>query len=149
MIEASGEEILVDHLLAGKTIFGDVRIVGDGPVRQMIKSPKVLGVWIQGYGHRISVRVVNQTVTGIERWNGSERGDALGLTNSLVVGKEKCSLWNDWPTDRSTKLVALERRDLRAVEEIPRVQRAVAEEFVSAPVKSARTRPRDSVNDAA
>src|SRR5438876_908564 len=87
MIEASGEEILVDHLLPGKTVFGDVRIVGDGAVRQMIKSQEFLGVWIYGYGDRISVRVVNQTVPvqAVVVLLGSSAGNSQLLTETAVA----------------------------------------------------------------
>src|SRR6266481_5149049 len=149
MIEASGIKILADHLPAGKAVLGYVRIVSDRTIWQMIESQEFLGVWIYDYGNRISVGVMNHPVARIQRRNGGDCGYAFGLANALVVEEEKCPLWNDWPADGSTKLVALERRDLRAVEEIPGVQRAVAEEFVSAAVKSTRARAGDGVNDAA
>src|SRR5258708_11922489 len=146
MVKAGSEEILVDHLLTGKAVLRDVRIIRDRAIRQMIKRQEFLSVWIYGNGIRISGE---QPVTGIQRWNGGKRGDALGLTDTLIVGKEKCPLSNDWPTDRSAKLVAFERRNFRTVEEIPGIQRAVAEKFVTATVKITGARACNGVNNAA
>src|SRR5258708_35956727 len=146
MVKAGSEEILVDHLLTGKAVLRDVRIIRDRAIRQMIKRQEFLRVGIYGYGIRISGE---QPVTGIQRWNGGKRGDAVGLPYALVVGKEKCPLRNDRPTDRSAKLVTFEGRNCRTVEKIPGVQRAVAQEFVSATVKSTRARAGDGVDNAA
>src|SRR5258707_10888436 len=100
MIEAGGIKILADCLLAGKTILRDVRIFSsDRTIGQMIEGQEFLGAWIYGYGDRISVRVVNHPVTGIERWNGGDCGYAFGLPNALVVEEEKCPFSNNWPAD--------------------------------------------------
>src|SRR6266850_3949751 len=75
-------------------------------------------------------------------------GDAFRLSNTFIVREEKSAVLDDRAANRAPELVPFKRWDCRSIEEIPGIQRAVAEKFVNASVQTIRPGAGNSVDDA-
>src|SRR5690242_9005165 len=66
------------------------------------------------------------------------RCDSFALPHPFIIREEEGAILDDWPADRTAKLIPLERR-LRSsrgsVEEISRIHRAIPNELENTPVK--------------
>src|SRR5438046_6552824 len=82
----------------------------------------------------------------VRRRHGRNRRDAQRLPDSFVVGKEECSILQDWSADRSSKLVALEGRNTTHIEEVPGVEFAITKKLVHTAVNLICPRARNGVN---
>ena len=79
-------------------------------------------------------RDAHEAVTGVWRQRIGVVRQALGLVQLFVVGEQERRVLSDRSASRAAELIALEVRPL-GVEEIPRVERAVPQEFKRAPVE--------------
>ncbi len=65
---------------------------------------------------------------------GIHLGDSSRLAQTLIVCEEEGVVLHDRPADGATKLIAMERQ-LRRVEEVSSIKRAIADELKGIPVK--------------
>src|SRR5213080_47989 len=103
VVHTAGKKVFVDHLLSG-----------EGELSKVV-------VRVLGQRHRVEGEISRR----VRRRHGRNRRDAQRLPDSFVVGKEECSILQDWSADRSSKLVALEGRNTTHIEEVPGVEFAI------------------------
>src|SRR5271166_1415505 len=121
----------------------------------MIESEIRLRRRVNGYGRGrtviggwdVGIRT-QRAATRCRGRHGRDRCDALRLANGFVIGEEKGVVLYNRPSDCPAELVALEWRNGLGgiVEIILSVKPAIAEKFVSAAVKSVRSRSRNCVD---
>src|SRR6516225_10748706 len=92
--------------------------------------------WSTRIGRNIRGRTQSPIPRGLRR-HSRKCGDAFRLPDSLEIGEEECTVFENRPAHGTTKLVALEWRytSYRVVEIVPRIQCAVTQELVCSPVK--------------
>src|ERR1700675_1055874 len=80
---------------------------------------------------------MNQPSAGTRGGHEIYVGDSLGLPVALVVGKEECTIFEDWAAYRSAKLVALEWRfgGTGTFKVVLGIQSAVPYKFINAAMK--------------
>src|SRR6202521_6151181 len=75
-------------------------------------------------------------------------GDSLRLTQTFVIGEEECAIFHYGSTDGTAELIPMEC-GLRRVEEVPGVERAIANVFKRIAMEILRSRSCRSANNAA
>jgi hypothetical protein len=86
---------------------------------------------------------------GIQRRHKACDGNALGLSDALVVREEKCTVLDNRSADRAAKLIPLERcfRDAsRILKEIRGIQCAIAQKLITASMECISSRTRNGVD---
>ncbi len=165
MVNPGGNKVFIHNLLTGESEFGNVAVSDDGSVRVRVENEvrrrlfiHTIGICVRAdrklsgraWARRIrscGIRAEPPSPCGFGR-HSVDDGNAFGLPDSFEVGEEECPVLDDRPANCSAKLVPFEGR-LRSggvLEEITRIQCAVAEEFVEAPMKSIGARPGDCVD---
>src|SRR5215831_17773430 len=122
----------------------------------MVEGEIGLRIWVYGYRSwstwisRIIRRRTQSPIPRRLRGHSRKGGDAFRLPDSLEIGEEECTVFENRPAHGTTKLVALEwwYTSHRVVEIVPRIQCAVTQELVCSPVKPICSRARNGVDDA-
>ena len=74
--------------------------------------------------------------------------DSLRLAQTFVIGEEECAIFHNGSTDGTAELIPM-KRGLGRVEEIPGVERAIADVFKCVAMEILRSRSCRSANNAA
>src|ERR1700676_4274055 len=129
-VNLGSEVILGSDLLRGKTEDAYVSTAQVVSVRHGIESIEKGG---HARTHMHWPRRKQPLARGYGR-HGIHVSHAERLPQPLVVGKKESPILLDWPSDRSPELIPLEGRNL-GVEKISRVDRTIAQKFISITVK--------------
>src|SRR5262245_2834609 len=90
----------------------------------------------------------NDALPDIRVGNKSNGGLALELSKALVIEEEKQFLFSDRPSQRGAELIPAKRRPGR-IEEVARIQNAVAQKLVNRTMIGIRTRLRSGIHNSA
>src|SRR6266566_1446841 len=126
VVDTAGKKVFVDHLLSGE---GELSKVAVRVLGQRHRVEGEISRRVRIYCH---VPADKNPLARVRRRHGRNRRDAQRLPDSFVVGKEECSILQDWSADRSSKLVALEGRNTTHIEEVPGVEFAITKKLVHA-----------------
>ncbi len=126
VIDSRGSEVFPDRLLG--------IVIGDGDAaaqfRAILDRPKLQQRLHAGNSASARGVVGNQRNVA----------QAQTLAKSFIVAKDERLIFSDRPAERSSEDVSLKLRDVFLIEEIPRVQIAVAKELIKSAVQLIRAR---------
>src|SRR5580704_11150115 len=87
------------------------------------------------WSEQITIGVVHDSEARRIGRHGIDRRHAQRLAKPFIVAKNECTVLLDRPPSRAPELIAPERRDHRAIEIVPGVERTIAQKLIKRTVK--------------
>src|ERR1700676_3785787 len=144
MVDACGVEISGSGLLVHNSVLAGISAGVQRQIRAR-KRPELQERNDRGIDGDIACG--ENSLTCIGGGNRTYLGAAERLTQAFIVEEKECLVFDDWTANRATKLISTKRGKIGAIEEISRIERAVAQQFLEISVKEIGARPGDSIDD--